>query len=301
MKNLKTLTLIVFLLSGELAFGQDEEVWMYGWRPAETQTLYDSYMQRLYVTKPYLQENYEKDVFDLYSRLQNYKKLSDYCQGKAKDWQDKKRILNVKGAYQAWKEENKEYIQLINSLWVSLVKDIKNNRVRELVVKLEEQNKSSLPIFERSDDDDAQCKKVYLKFGREDQSGKITGRESEDKRFSDAYRNIDFYMHPEKKEAFIKVLKKQLDAGLSGERACKKSGGSWQPVGMRQSMACITKYPDAGKSCTDDSQCKGGCIAVTPIDHQGVHVGRCKTDDDITDCSTHLIKGHRNDPVSCFY
>ena len=66
MKSLKFLALIIFLLSGDLVFGKDEEVWMYGWRPAETQELYDSYMQRLYVTKPYLQENYEKDVFDLF-------------------------------------------------------------------------------------------------------------------------------------------------------------------------------------------------------------------------------------------
>ena len=291
MKSLKFLALIIFLLSGDLVFGKDEDVWMYGWRPAETQELYDSYMQRLYVAKPYLQENYERDVFDLYSRLQNYKKLGDYCQGKARDWQDEKRILNVKGVYQAWKEENKEYIQLINSLWASLVKDANSNRVRDFLTKIEEQNKRSVPIFERSDDVDTQCKKVYIKFGREDQSGKIIGRESEDKRFSDAYRNIDFYLHPEKKEVFIKELKKQLDAGLSAKRACKKSGGSWQPVGMRQSMACITKYPDAGKSCTDSSQCKGGCMDVTPHKHMGTRIGKCREDNNRFGCFSWLEKG----------
>lgn len=199
MKKLKLLTLAVLSLWGCFAIAQDENVWMYGWRPAETQALYDSYMQRLYVTKPYLQENYERDVFDLYSRLQNYKKLSDYCQGKTKDSYDRKRILNVKVAYQAWKDENREYIQLINSLWSSLVKDIKNNNARELVAKIEEQNKSSVPIFESGEDVDKQCRKVYGRFGYEEQTGKIIGKASEDKRFSDAYRNIDFFLHPEKK------------------------------------------------------------------------------------------------------
>lgn len=300
MKSLKYLIVIVIISSsGEFAFGQDENIWMYGWRPAETQELYDSYMQRLYVTKPYLQENYEKDVFNLYSRLQNYKKLSVYCQGKTKSRPDEKHGLNIKGTYQAWTEENKEYIQLINSLWNSLAKDTKNNNVRELVAKIEEQNKSGVPIFESSEDVDKQCRKVYRIFGYEDQSGNITGRASEEKRFSNAYRNINFFLHPEKKEEFKKELKKQLDVGLAGEKACKKSGGTWQPIGMRQSMACITKYPDAGKSCTDSSQCKGGCLDVTPHDHVGDRIGKCKTDDDHFGCTTYLTQGKRDGPVLC--
>ena len=87
------------------------------------------------------------------------------------------------------------------------------------------------------------------------------------------------------------LMKKQLDAGLSAKRACKKSGGSWQPVGMRQSMACITKYPDAGKSCTDSSQCKGGCMDVTPHKHMGTRIGKCREDNNRFGCFSWLEKG----------
>ena len=42
--------------------------------------------------------------------------------------------------------------------------------------------------------------------------------------------------------------------------ACATQGGSWQPICMMQKPACVLTYKDAGKACTDSSQCSGSCI-----------------------------------------
>lgn len=299
MKTLKFLTLAILSFWGALAFGQDENVWMYGWRPAATQELYDFYIERLYVTKPYVQEDYERDVFNLYSRLQISKKLSDYCQGKIKEEPSLKYISNIKSTYQAWRTENNEYIEQINSLWDKIAKNLNGDKKIALLGKIEQQNKDSILSLERYHDVSQPCWEVSGRFAYADYKGKIIGKASEDKRFSDAYRNVDFFLHPEKKENFIKVLKAQLDAGLAGEKACKKSGGIWKPVGMRGSMACITKYPDAGKSCTDSSQCKGGCLDMTPYNHKGNPIGKCREDDDVHGCFSYLKKGERGGSNMC--
>lgn len=94
-------------------------------------------------------------------------------------------------------------------------------------------------------------------------------------------------------------MKGQLDAGLAGEKACKKAGDTWRPVGIQQSMACIKKYPDAGKSCTDSSQCKGGCMDVTPYGHKGKPIGKCRVDNDSFGCFVYLIHGERGGSGLC--
>ncbi len=43
--------------------------------------------------------------------------------------------------------------------------------------------------------------------------------------------------------------------------ACTQQGGVMRKVCLSQSLACVTPYPDAGKVCTDNSQCKGGCFS----------------------------------------
>jgi hypothetical protein len=275
MKKLSFLTVIILLFWGEFAFGQGEKVWMYGWRPAQTQQLYDEYMERLYVTKPYLQEDYERDAFNLYSRLQSYKKLSDYCQGKATD-HDTKRILNVTLAYQLWKEKNKEYVEQVNSFWRKSTTSLENGKKLKLLERIELQNKESIQGIKYYHDLSMPCREIFDTFAYEDGKRKLIARALAGERFSDAYRNIHFFLHPEKKEEFIKTLKEQLNAGLAEEKACKKSGGKWQPVGARQSMACITTYLDAGKSCTDGSECQGGCVQVSGFRPGDPILGKCK-------------------------
>jgi hypothetical protein len=40
------------------------------------------------------------------------------------------------------------------------------------------------------------------------------------------------------------------------EQACRKRGGDWIPQGMLGTYNCVLKAPDAGKYCSDGSQCQ---------------------------------------------
>ena len=43
------------------------------------------------------------------------------------------------------------------------------------------------------------------------------------------------------------------------EAECKVAGGNWGPVGLMGTPACTLKSPDAGKQCSDSSECAGDC------------------------------------------
>lgn len=43
------------------------------------------------------------------------------------------------------------------------------------------------------------------------------------------------------------------------EAECKVAGGGWGPVGLMGTPACTIKSPDAGKVCSDSSECAGDC------------------------------------------
>lgn len=51
-------------------------------------------------------------------------------------------------------------------------------------------------------------------------------------------------------------------ANATTAQTCKAQGGSWQPVCMLGRNYCILSYADAGKACTDSSQCQGKCLVV---------------------------------------
>lgn len=40
---------------------------------------------------------------------------------------------------------------------------------------------------------------------------------------------------------------------------CAVAGGNWGPVGLMQVEACTLRAPDAGKQCSDSSECAGAC------------------------------------------
>ena len=49
------------------------------------------------------------------------------------------------------------------------------------------------------------------------------------------------------------------------EQDCLDQGGAWGPQGRAQTDMCDLPAIDAGKSCTDSSQCQGLCLAsATP-------------------------------------
>ncbi len=41
---------------------------------------------------------------------------------------------------------------------------------------------------------------------------------------------------------------------------CGAIGGTWRPICMLGKPACVVPYKDAGKSCSDSSECSGKCV-----------------------------------------
>ena len=66
---------------------------------------------------------------------------------------------------------------------------------------------------------------------------------------------------------------------------CRNDGGSWV---YRGEFVCIKAFPDAGKSCTDSSECTGKCIARGDETN---FTGHCQKNDDPTGCSQEVIGG----------
>src|SRR5262245_51431957 len=54
-------------------------------------------------------------------------------------------------------------------------------------------------------------------------------------------------------------------AADDGPKTCLSKGGNWQQVCLSQRFTCVMPYADAGKSCTDSSQCKGLCMVDMTI------------------------------------
>lgn len=81
--------------------------------------------------------------------------------------------------------------------------------------------------------------------------------------------------------------------------ACLAKGGVIRPVCLSQTLQCVIPYPDAGRPCTDRSQCKGECRAVSPRSGQGARAkGVCQANNDPCGCRTLIIKG-RIGPSTC--
>lgn len=74
--------------------------------------------------------------------------------------------------------------------------------------------------------------------------------------------------------------------------ACVANGGTVKKVCRMQRPACIFNNPDAGKSCTDSSQCKGRCTIEDERPEVGAKaIGTCEADNDLCGCSTEIIDG----------
>ncbi|MGY2374467.1 hypothetical protein ACW9IB_08160 [Pseudomonas sp. SDO524_S393] len=73
---------------------------------------------------------------------------------------------------------------------------------------------------------------------------------------------------------------------------CLAGGGTMRQVGKLQSWQCITPYKDAGKACTDSSQCEGECqTSVTTQSGKGPVTGACQADNGHFGCSATVEKG----------
>ncbi|WEK58178.1 MAG: hypothetical protein P0Y52_01185 [Candidatus Brevundimonas phytovorans] len=75
--------------------------------------------------------------------------------------------------------------------------------------------------------------------------------------------------------------------------ACTARGGTMQQVGRMQSWQCVVKYADAGKRCTDASQCQGQCEIPgnSGIAPGTATAGVCQADSNRFGCRTTVKDG----------
>lgn len=69
--------------------------------------------------------------------------------------------------------------------------------------------------------------------------------------------------------------------------ACKAEGGAVMPVCRMQKPMCVLPYKDAGKTCTDNDQCEGRCVA----EGETATAGTCEADNDPCGCVTEMVGG----------
>jgi hypothetical protein len=86
------------------------------------------------------------------------------------------------------------------------------------------------------------------------------------------------------------------------EASCLNQGGSWRPVGMRgnrPNYRCALRTHDAGKRCSDGSDCEGHVCVAPRGAKPGDHVGTCIEDslNGLGSCLPHIVKGVVQPPL----
>ena len=89
------------------------------------------------------------------------------------------------------------------------------------------------------------------------------------------------------------ATKPTADTPAKSESACKTKGGKWQKVGLGQFYACVIAMPDAGKSCTDSSQCEGRCLTGAGMPDEGNKqvTGACQATNQPFGCFSEVENG----------
>ncbi|PPU66210.1 hypothetical protein [Xanthomonas pisi] len=82
------------------------------------------------------------------------------------------------------------------------------------------------------------------------------------------------------------------NAGSTDEAAaCTAKGGQLRPVGRMQIPRCIVPYADAGKTCTDNADCSGDCLATSIVPTGTAATGTCQRDSDRFGCRQVVVGG----------
>ena len=85
------------------------------------------------------------------------------------------------------------------------------------------------------------------------------------------------------------VTKVNWQAADSAEK-CATINGQWRPICMMQKPACVVTFKDAGKSCSDSSECSGRC--QTSGAQPGTEVrGQCTATSDPCGCFQLVTNG----------
>lgn len=80
---------------------------------------------------------------------------------------------------------------------------------------------------------------------------------------------------------------------IKDEKSCKAEGGDWRRVGQLGIFSCVLKANDAGKSCTDASQCEYNCIAKEGDEPKPGEsaTGVCQAESVLPSCFTLIVNG----------
>jgi hypothetical protein len=81
-------------------------------------------------------------------------------------------------------------------------------------------------------------------------------------------------------------------------QACTARGGTIEPVCMMGELACVVRYRDAGKRCSDKADCLGECLYEGDDSPQANAVGRCQRTSDPCGCKAPILRG-RVQPALC--
>ncbi|WP_181142539.1 hypothetical protein [Xanthomonas arboricola] len=72
---------------------------------------------------------------------------------------------------------------------------------------------------------------------------------------------------------------------------CTAKGGQLRPVGRMQTVRCVVPYADAGKTCSDNSDCSGDCLATSIVPTGTATSGTCQRDSDRFGCRQEVVGG----------
>lgn len=80
------------------------------------------------------------------------------------------------------------------------------------------------------------------------------------------------------------------DHGRCDDKTCAAANGLCAYAGFCFGQACVKKTPDANRTCTDSSQCVGGCLA-RPSTPPGPGTGACSPTAITLGCHVWVSKG----------
>ena len=82
------------------------------------------------------------------------------------------------------------------------------------------------------------------------------------------------------------------DMSAADKAACTSTGGTVQRRGRLGMEQCVRPFADAGKACTDTSQCEGKCVGSAGSASGNEKVsGQCQADDRLFGCYSEIKDG----------
>jgi hypothetical protein len=86
----------------------------------------------------------------------------------------------------------------------------------------------------------------------------------------------------------------------TNKTSCEAQGGNWGPIGLSPQEVCVLPTTDAGKSCSDSSECQAACVAELTegqraallLNHTPVRTtGRCTAWKTSVGCNAYVENG----------